>query len=281
MRDLLFHLPRRYDDFSRPMTLRQLREKPPEGPVSATVEIVDLRVEQGFRRRVQRTVARLRDETGEGEAIWFGRRYIERRLAVGDTVALSGKVELRGWLPRFANPEFGEAGDDALHAGRIVPVYRLTAGVTLTYAAPEDPRRARRGAARVRRVPARRLSSRRLANGAPRDPRWRSSGCTFRPISTASTPPCDGWRSTSCSHSRSGMVARRRQRQTESSLPIDVSDARFGAVIAVVEEVIGRQVAARRERAGEAASDVEVVLTADQLRVAGRHPRRPRAATSR
>ena len=130
VRDLLFHLPRRYDDFSRPMTLRQLRERPPEGPVSATVEIVDLRVEPGFRRRIQRTVARLRDATGEGEAVWFGRRYIERRLAAGQTVALSGKVEVRGWLPRFQNPEFGPAGDEALHAGRIVPVYRLTAGVT-------------------------------------------------------------------------------------------------------------------------------------------------------
>src|SRR5687768_16581756 len=133
VRDLLFHLPRRYDDFSRPMTLRALREAPPEGPVSATVEIVELRVEAGFRRRVQRTVARLRDETGEGEAVWFGRRYIERRLAEGQTVALSGKVEVRGWLPRFQNPEFGTAGDDALHAGRIVPVYRLTAGITLPW----------------------------------------------------------------------------------------------------------------------------------------------------
>src|SRR5688500_18121276 len=131
--DLLFHLPRRYDDFSRPMSLRALRERPPEGPVSAVVEIVELRVDPGFRRRVQRTVARLRDDSGEGEAVWFGRRYIERRLHEGDRVALSGKVELRGWLPRFQNPEFGAAGEGALHAGRIVPVYRLTAGVTLPW----------------------------------------------------------------------------------------------------------------------------------------------------
>ena len=37
---------------------------------------------------------------------------------------------MRGWLPRFHNPEFGPAGEGALHAGRIVPVYRLTEGVT-------------------------------------------------------------------------------------------------------------------------------------------------------
>src|SRR3954452_2578306 len=131
VRDLMFHFPRRYNDFSRSMTLAELRAKPPEGPVSATVEVVELRVEQGFRRRIQRTVARVRDETGEGEAIWFGRRYIERRLAAGQTVALSGKVELRGWLPRFQNPDFGPTGGESLNAGRIVPVYRLTAGLTL------------------------------------------------------------------------------------------------------------------------------------------------------
>src|SRR3954454_21854636 len=131
VRDLVFHFPRRYNDFSRSMTLAQLRLQPPEGPVSATVEVVELRVEQGFRRRIQRTVARVRDETGEGEAIWFGRRYIERRLAAGQTVALSGKVELRGWLPRFQNPEFGVAGDDSLRARPMVPVHRLTGSDTL------------------------------------------------------------------------------------------------------------------------------------------------------
>src|SRR3954470_21142429 len=110
VRDLVFHFPRRYNDFSRSMTLAQLRAQPPDAPVSATVEVVELRVEQGFRRRVQRTVARLRDDTGEGEAIWFGRRYIERRLKAGDSVVISGKVELRGWLPRFQNPEFGLVG---------------------------------------------------------------------------------------------------------------------------------------------------------------------------
>ncbi len=130
VRDLLFHFPRRYDDFSRPYTLGQLRQGAPEGPVSAEVEITDLQIHPGFRRRVQRTVARLRDATGEGEAVWFGRRFIERKLAAGDVVMLAGKVELKGWLPRFANPEFGPAGGDALHAGRIVPVYRLTKGVT-------------------------------------------------------------------------------------------------------------------------------------------------------
>ena len=130
VRDLLFHLPRRYDDFTHPRSLRSLREDPPAEPVSSTVTVIELHTEKTFRRRVEKTTARLRDGSGEGEAVWFGRRFIERRLKVGDEIAVSGRVVVRGWLPQYQGPDFGPAGGATLHAGRIVPVYRLTEGVT-------------------------------------------------------------------------------------------------------------------------------------------------------
>ena len=214
VRDLLFHLPRRYDDFSHPMTLRELRDKPPEGPVSATVEIVELRVEQGFRRRVQRTVARLKDDTGEGEAVWFGRRYIERRLAAGQTVALSGKVELRGWLPSFKNPEFGPAGDDALHAGRIVPVYRLTAGVPGPTLRDED--RAALDLALPALPEYLPIDVRRQAgDNLPEITRRGRVGCTSRRTSPSATGHCDRLAFDELFALQLGMVARQRQRRTE------------------------------------------------------------------
>lgn len=265
--DLLFHLPRRYDDFSRPMTLRELRERPPEGPVSATVEIVDLRVEQGFRRRIQRTVARLSDATGEGEAVWFGRRYIEKRLGPGQIVALSGKVELRGWLPRFQNPEFGAAGDDALHAGRIVPVYRLTAGVTGTYLRQ-----------RIRDVLDRALPEYEeylppaVRGALPGDVPQISKAVEwmhFPPDFESLDNAVGRLAFDELLALQLGMVARRRQRQTESSLPIPIGEVRFATAIALVEKIIGLQVSARRARAvatgGQAADGArEVTLTPDQ-----------------
>jgi ATP-dependent DNA helicase RecG len=276
VRDLLFHLPRRYNDFSRPMTLRELRERPPEGPVSATVEVVDLRVEQGFRRRIQRTVARLKDATGEGEAIWFGRRYIERRLAAGETVALSGKVELRGWVPRFQNPEFGPAGEDALHAGRIVPVYRLTSGVTGVHL-------------RTRIRSALDLALPEYDEYLPRDARPE----TERPlpdirhaIEWMHFPPDFDQLDDALSRLafdellalQIGMVARQRQRQTERGRRVDVGDERYGEAIGLVEGVIGRQVAARRAKAEKMSGDAErpdkersgeISLTTDQAAALG------------
>ncbi len=129
--DLLFHLPRRYDDLRELRTASQLTLVAEGDAASARLQVRGLRVEQTFRRRVQRTTAYLGDETGEAEATWFGRRFIERRLRDGDWVVVSGRVRHRGFVVSFDNPEFQlEDGSALLHAGRIVPVYRLTAGLT-------------------------------------------------------------------------------------------------------------------------------------------------------
>ncbi|MEI8334243.1 MAG: DEAD/DEAH box helicase, partial [Chloroflexota bacterium] len=133
VRDLLFHLPRRYDDLRELRSIGELRWLADGTPVSARATVRGIRVEPTFRRRVQRTTAYLSDGTGEAEAVWFGRRFIERRLADGDPVVVSGKVKHRGGGIVIDNPEFQrEDGGDLLHAGRIVPIYRLTDGLTAT-----------------------------------------------------------------------------------------------------------------------------------------------------
>jgi ATP-dependent DNA helicase RecG len=130
--DLLFHLPRRYDDLREMRRLGDLVWTEDGTVVSARVRVAEVRVEPTFRRRVQRTIARLEDETGSVDATWFGRRFIERRLRVGAEVVVSGRVKHFGRRLTFDNPEFQTVGEDTevLHAGRIVPVYPLTAGLT-------------------------------------------------------------------------------------------------------------------------------------------------------
>ena len=130
VRDLLFQLPKRYDDLRELSKLGRLQDVQDGDVVSSRVEIRELRVEQTFRRRVQRTIAHLADDTGFAEATWFGRRYIERRLKPGDMIVISGRIKRRGWSVQFDNPEFQLDDGAVLHAGRIVPVYRLTAGLT-------------------------------------------------------------------------------------------------------------------------------------------------------
>ncbi|HKO33098.1 MAG TPA: ATP-dependent DNA helicase RecG [Candidatus Limnocylindria bacterium] len=126
-RDALFYLPFRYDDFSE---LRPLNDLVPDEKQSARVLVTDVKIEKGFGRRPQRVIAALADETGTAEAIWFGRRFVENRLRPGAELLVSGKVQLRGWRPQFVSPEFSAADHESLHTGRVVPVYRLSSGVT-------------------------------------------------------------------------------------------------------------------------------------------------------
>ncbi|MGH2358340.1 MAG: ATP-dependent DNA helicase RecG, partial [Candidatus Limnocylindria bacterium] len=126
-RQALEYLPFRYDDFS---DLRPLGELEPDQKQSARVRVDGVRVEAGFGRRPQRVIAQLSDGTGSAEAIWFGRRFVERRLRTGDELIISGKVAMRGWRPQFTSPEFSPVGRDSVHTARVVPVYHLVAGVT-------------------------------------------------------------------------------------------------------------------------------------------------------
>ena len=127
VRDALWYLPFRYDDFS---DLRPLGELIPDEKQSARVRVDAVRIEPGFGRRPQRVIAQLSDDTGSAEAIWFGRRFVERRLSQGDELIVSGKVTRRGWRPQFTSPEFSPVGHESVHTARVVPVYHLAAGLT-------------------------------------------------------------------------------------------------------------------------------------------------------
>ncbi|MEI7744923.1 MAG: OB-fold nucleic acid binding domain-containing protein, partial [Chloroflexota bacterium] len=131
VRDLLFHLPRRYDDLRELRTLRDVYSLDAGTVASVQVRVTGINVQQTWRRRVQVTTAQLTDGTETAEASWFGRRYIEKRLRPGDEILVSGRIKHRGGVVIFDGPEFQPAdAANLLHVGRIVPVYRLTTGVT-------------------------------------------------------------------------------------------------------------------------------------------------------
>ena len=133
VRDLLFHLPRRYDDLRELSHLGDLVWAEEGTVVSARVRVEDVRVEASWRRRVQRTIARLSDETGRdrGDLVRSAVHRASPPTRAGDRgVGPAQAVRAQRWT--IDNPEFQAVDGDGevLHAGRIVPVYRFTAGLT-------------------------------------------------------------------------------------------------------------------------------------------------------
>jgi ATP-dependent DNA helicase RecG len=124
VRDLIYHFPRRYDDFGQRKHIKQL-ELGDQVTVTGTVRSTHLGRAGG------RSIfsATLKDDSGAIECNWFNQPYLDRSLAPGQQIAVSGQVtEYRGRL-MFSAPEWEPLRPDLLHTGRVVPIYPLTEGL--------------------------------------------------------------------------------------------------------------------------------------------------------
>ncbi len=259
VRDLLFHLPRRYDDRRRMETIAELMGRQDGDQVSARVTVRSIHVEQGFRRRIQRTIAIVRDETGEAEAVWFGRRYIERRIAEGDRLVVSGRLKKRGFAVIFDDPEFQreDAEGDLLHAGRIVPIYRLTAGIAaprLRVAMREAIDRA--GLAYPEYLPADLRREETLVGIGPA-----IEGAHYPADPEAKDAALRRLAFDELLALQLGMVGRRRQRVRSHARPLVVDDERDGAVRAAIESALSDKLERPVALTADQASATEAIRT--------------------
>jgi ATP-dependent DNA helicase RecG len=243
-------------------------------PASARLQVRSIRVAPTFRRHIQRTTAYLGDETGDAEATWFGRRGIERRLHEGQWIVISGKIRRRGFTSNFENPEFQpDDGSALLHAGRIVPVYRLTAGLTAatlrrairqaldsvgaTYPEylPAEARAAATALPAETTEAAPTMGTPTLAGAAPAAAMSISAA-----LESAHYPEDFASRDAALQRLgfdellalQIGMVARDRQRRVAVGEPVDVPAARLAGAIETVEAALTEQVRARTGAADRA-----------------------------
>ena len=126
--DVLWHLPHRYDDFSKIRPVSELVL----GETQTVVGVVWSAGETANGRFKRSTEAVIGDHTGNVRAHWFNQPWVAKQLPVNAKVALSGKVTAWQGVRQMDSPEFelleGELGD-AVTAGRLVPVHPLTAGL--------------------------------------------------------------------------------------------------------------------------------------------------------
>ena len=125
IRDLLWYVPFRYDDYSR----RELIAKVPFNipvTIDATVKSIKLRPGKG---RMTIIDAVIEDESGELKVIWFNQPYLIKTLPVGSRHSFAGLVDYR-FGKTLSNPIHEPVGRN-VNTGRIVPVYSLTGSLTM------------------------------------------------------------------------------------------------------------------------------------------------------
>jgi ATP-dependent DNA helicase RecG len=125
IRDLLFLLPRRYDDYTRLTSINKLK---PDmvATVIGTVRQAEVRVGKSGRKDF---FLILDDGSGRIQVTFFGQQFLVRHIRVGKQLVLSGPTSIYGNRIQMTNPEWEELDAENLHTIGIVPVYPLTEGL--------------------------------------------------------------------------------------------------------------------------------------------------------
>lgn len=128
LEDFLYHIPFRYDDFSLIVNIGSLQPGEVVTVQGIVEEIKNIYTKGG--KKLQRGI--IADDTGKIEVAWFNQPFIPKVLHTGDTVALSGRVIDFNHKITLESPEYEviREGAEALHTGRLVPIYPETRGVS-------------------------------------------------------------------------------------------------------------------------------------------------------
>ena len=127
-RDLLYHVPRRYEDASTVARIGALA-------VGMDATVIGEVVSKGViptRAGLRIFQAVLRDASGMIECAWPGQPFLDRTIQKGDLLLVAGTVRFfhgRQLQAREFVP-LGKVGEDADLSGRVLPIYGATEGLS-------------------------------------------------------------------------------------------------------------------------------------------------------
>ncbi len=134
VRDLLWHFPARYEDFSKVYPIAEL-EPGQQATIQGVIE--DVESKHSWRRGMAIVEATIADDSGTIRAIWFNQPYVANALKRGRAANFAGKASIseEGEI-YLSNPTYevmrlrDGAGQEMSHTARLVPVYPETRGLT-------------------------------------------------------------------------------------------------------------------------------------------------------
>ncbi|MCI8342043.1 MAG: ATP-dependent DNA helicase RecG [Firmicutes bacterium] len=125
--DLIEHFPREYDDRSDVKEIADLEENESNTFVGEIMENAEnIRI-----KSKNITKAKIFDDSGEVTAVWYNQPYIKNTMKKGAKFIFTGRFQKNFGRKEIVAPEF-EAIDKEifLGAGRIMPVYSVTKGIS-------------------------------------------------------------------------------------------------------------------------------------------------------
>jgi len=126
LRDLIYHFPFRYDDFS---LISEISRVQPGEVLTIKGQVLSIKNEYTKAgKRIQRAV--VSDGTGKIEIVWFNQPFLVKTIKVGEWYAFAGKIDWFGKKIVMVFPEYESLKEKAIHTSRLVPIYPETYGIS-------------------------------------------------------------------------------------------------------------------------------------------------------
>ncbi len=127
IKDLFYHVPSRYLDYSNIATINKLR---PGETYTIHAKIVSLKNIYS-KRGLKMQIGSVEDSTGKIAVLWFNQPFLIKTLYPRRLVSLSGKVGFFNRKLCLTTPDYElmiEETSDTFHTGKLVPIYPETSG---------------------------------------------------------------------------------------------------------------------------------------------------------
>ncbi len=123
--DLVNNIPRRYDDYSKVVKVREIKP----GPVTLKVKFSSVS-KRYSKKGLHITEALASDETGSVRVMWFNQPYRATSLKIGEEYYVSGDFAQNFRYIVISNPACELVNGFPLNTARLVPQYKLTKGLS-------------------------------------------------------------------------------------------------------------------------------------------------------
>lgn len=127
LQDLIFHLPFRYEDYSKIVKIAKIKA---DQNVTLKGKILQIATRRTFRRHMLLTEALIEDDTGAIRAIWFNQPFLTKSFKKNSLVSLAGKISIDEKGEFIVSNPIIEFEGKNIQTGRIAPVYPETYGLS-------------------------------------------------------------------------------------------------------------------------------------------------------
>ena len=125
--DLISYFPRAYEDRR---IIRELSGIGDGETCCVRAIVVSTPLLSRIRKGLNLTRFRIADDSGSAEVTFFNQPYVKNSLRVGTRYSFYGRFQRFGNKFSLQNPTYERSDEEGKTTGRIVPVYRLTAGIS-------------------------------------------------------------------------------------------------------------------------------------------------------